>query len=246
MKNKLDKNGFTLVEIIVAMTVIVAIFSMVYGSYFATSKSTQAYKSRIILFKQERKLLEQMARQIRCSFASTTEKNTPSITLTSQQKKEISEGCISYFDSDQNNPSGEILHFVTTGGSLGNRDLTGGLFDVAYKYDKDKSTLFLGQRRFTGELDTTKIVYDSAVQKRNWQPVARNLSHVKLLFFDGKQWLKYWNYNDKKILPSAVRIGITCEDENYRQYHHNTTVYVYCQNNQGVKTQVEKLVAIKK
>ena len=93
MKNRYGKNGFTLVEILVAMAIIVVIVSLVYGSYFATSKSTQAYKSRIALFQQGRKVLRQMARQIRCSYAGTTEEPTPPITLTSisQQRKETPE-----------------------------------------------------------------------------------------------------------------------------------------------------------
>jgi prepilin-type N-terminal cleavage/methylation domain-containing protein len=241
MKSRYGKNGFTLVEILVAMTIIVAILSMVYGSYFATSKSTRAYKSRIALFQQGRKVLGQMARQIRCSYAATAEKPTPPITLTSipQQRKEIPENVISFFDSDQDNPGGEILHLVTTSGFWGNQDPTNGLFEATYKFDKSKDALFLSQRRFTG-------VPESAMQKRNWQPVASNIGCLELAFFDGQQWLKNWNFNDKKRLPSAVKLDITCEDENYRQYHYGTTVYVYCRKNLSEKTQTERLVAIKK
>jgi prepilin-type N-terminal cleavage/methylation domain-containing protein len=241
MKSRYDKNGFTLVEILIATTIIVAILSMVYGSYFATSKSTRAYKSRIALLQQGRKVLGQMARQIRCSYAGTTEEPTPPITLTSisQQRKEIPENVIRYFDSDQDNPIGEILHLVTTSGFLGSQDTTDGLFDVTYKFDKNKGALFLSQRRFTG-------APESAMQKRSWQLVASNISRLELAFFDGQQWLKNWSFNNKKRLPSAVKLDITCEDENYRQYHYGTTVYVHSWKNQSEKTQTERLVAIKK
>jgi prepilin-type N-terminal cleavage/methylation domain-containing protein len=241
MKNRYGKNGFTLVEILVAMAIIVVIVSLVYGSYFATSKSTQAYKSRIALFQQGRKVLRQMARQIRCSYAGTTEKTTPSITLTSisQQRKETPENVISYFDSDQDNPSGEILHLITTSRFLKNLDSTDGLFEATYKFDKNKGTLFLSQRRFTG-------VTESAMQKRDWQAVTSNISRLEFAFFDGQQWLKNWNFNDEKRLPYAVKLDITCEDENHRQYHYGTIVDVYCRKNQGEKTQAERLVAIKK
>jgi hypothetical protein len=67
-----------------------------------------------------------------------------------------------------------------------------------------------------------------------------------LAFFDGQQWLKNWNFNDKKRLPYAVKLDITCEDENHRQYHYGTIVDVYCRKNQCEKTQTERLVAIKK
>jgi type II secretion system protein J len=222
MKNKYGKNGFSLVEILVAMTIIVAIVSMVYGSYFATSKSTQVYKSRIALFQQGRKLLGQMTRQIRCSYAPAACGE-----LVEAGEKPVS---ISFFDGDQDNPSGEILHLITTSGFWENRDSTDGPFEAVYKFDKNKDTLFLSQRRFIS-------LSESAVQKKNWQPVASNISRLELAFFDGWQWLKSWNFNDKKRLPSAVKLDITFEDENYRQYHYGTTVYSYCRENQSKETQ---------
>ncbi len=241
MKSRYGKNGFTLVEILVAMTIIIAIVSMVYGSYFATSKSTQAYKSRIALFQQERKVLGQMARQIRCSYAGTTEKPTPPIALTSisQQIKETLRYVISYFDSDQDDPGGEILHLVTTRGFWRSQDSTYDIFDVTYKFDRNTGLLSLSQERF---ITTSKNV----VEKRSWRPIASNISRLELAFFDGQQWLKNWNFNDEKRLPFAVKLDITCEDENYRQYHYSTTVYVYSRKNQSEKTQTERLVAIKK
>ncbi|MHC4244281.1 MAG: PulJ/GspJ family protein, partial [Planctomycetota bacterium] len=60
--------GFTLIEILVAVTIIVTIVSMVYGSYFATAKSTDAYQARMTTSGQTRKVLDRMARQIRCSY----------------------------------------------------------------------------------------------------------------------------------------------------------------------------------
>jgi type II secretion system protein J len=241
MKNRYGKNGFTLVEILVAMTIIVAIVSMVYGSYFATSKSTQIYKSRIALFQQGRKVLGQMARQIRCSYTATIEKPVPSMTLTSipQQKQEISENSVSFFDSDQDNPSGEILHLITTCRFWGNRDSTDGLFEVVYKFDKNEGTLFLNQRKFIG-------VPENTMEKRNWQKVLSNINCLELAFFDGQQWLKNWNFNDKKVLPSAVKLDITCEDENYRPYHYDTAVNVYCWENKSEKNQTERLMVMKK
>jgi type II secretory pathway component PulJ len=65
-----------LVEVLVAAAIIVTIVSMVYGSYFATAKSTEAYKAKMTLSGQTRKVLGQMARQIRCSYVGKTEERT--------------------------------------------------------------------------------------------------------------------------------------------------------------------------
>ncbi len=69
MNNSPGKNGFTLVELLVALAIIVTIVTMVYGSYFATSKSAQVCNAGIAVLQQGRKVLEQMAQQIRCSYA---------------------------------------------------------------------------------------------------------------------------------------------------------------------------------
>jgi len=240
MNSKSKKDGFTLLEILVAMTIIVTIVSMVYGSYFATSKSTQICKAKMTLYQQGRNMLEQMARQIRCSYPGTDEKQTYQVTSISQmgnktQKNEVSH----YFKGNPDEPTGEILHLVTTSRVSGGRGATDGLFKVIYKFDKRKGTLFLSQERFIG-------ASENVAKKRNWRQIARNIECIELSFFDGQQWLNKWDFKDKMKLPFAVKIGINCEDENYRQCHCSTVAYVCCQMNQGKEARTEILVSVNK
>jgi len=228
MNGKTGKDGFTLVEILVAMGIIVTIVSMVYGSYFATSKSTQAYKTKIALFQQGRKVLEQMARQIRCSYASTIGEHTYPVRSISQRKRAISENVIGYFNGNLDHPSGEILHLVTTKGFYGGQGPVSGLFEVTYKFDKSTGVLFVSQERFVG---TSKNVGE----RRSWRPVIGSVKGVELEFFDGLQWLHNWDFREKGKLPSAVKINITFEDENYQQYHYGTVAYICCRMNQDKK-----------
>jgi len=239
MNSRFGKGGFTLVEILVAMAIIVAIVSMVYGSYFATSRSTQAYKTRIALFQQGRKVLGQMARQIRCSYAGTDERHTQPTTSISQQRNGIPENTINYFDGNQDEPSGEILHLVTTTGDFGKQDTPNGLSEVTYKFDKTQGVLFSNHRRFIG-------TSEDAAEKRSWRPITRNIEHIELTFFDGQQWLQRWNFKDSGKLPCAVKINITYEDENYQQYHYGTVAYVCCRKNQGEKTRADTSVSLNK
>ncbi len=235
MSSSSDTNGFTLVEILVAMAIIVTIVSMVYGSYFATSKSTQAYKSKINLSQEGWKVLEQMTRQIRCSYANKT-KNSTYQTSIPQQGKAEPVGEINYFHGDSDEPSGEILHLVTTNGFLMGQSPSDGLFEVNYKFDKNKGLLFSSQRRFA----PTK----SETQKNKWQPIAEDIESLNLAFFDGQQWLDQWDYKEKRQLPCAVKINITWEDENHRQYQHGTIVYICCRKNQGKETRTGTAVSV--
>lgn len=237
MNSKTNKDGFTLVEILVATALIVFIVSMVYGSYFAVSKSTQACKDRIAAFQQGRRVLEQITRQIRCSYAPTADKHTQPNRL-SQRKEPIPENIVNYFKSDPDKPNGEILRLVTTSSFWTTQDPSGTLFEVVYKLDKSRGLLSLSQERFVGASKET-------VEKRNWRPIVQNIECLELAFFDGQQWLKNWDFKNKGLLPRAVKIRITLEDINHKQYHYDTIAYICCQKNQGNETTADTLVAVK-
>ncbi len=236
MSSSSDKDGFTLVEILVAMAIIVTIVSMVYGSYFATSKSAQAYKSKINLSQEGRKVLEQITRQIRCSYADKDKKNTYQTSVPQQGKAEPV-GEINYFNGNSDEPSGEILHFVSTNGLFMAKGPSDGLFEVTYKFDKSRGLLFSSQRRFAS---TPK----SAAKKNKWQPIAEDIKSLNLAFFDGQQWLDKWDFKDKRQLPCAVKINITWEDENHRQYQYGTIAYINCRKNQGKETRPGTAVSV--
>ncbi|MHC4641136.1 MAG: type II secretion system protein GspJ [Planctomycetota bacterium] len=239
MKRRSVKNGFTLVEILIAVAIIAAIISMVYGSYFAASKSAQACETRIALSQQGRTLLEQMAQQIRCCYTGSVKEHKYPDREASQKKEITPEQIISYFTGDSGEMGGEILYFVTTNGISEEQAAEDGLFEVVYKFDKHSNTLFFSQERFLN-------APLSVAEKRNWQPVAENIESIELAFSDGQQWLQSWDFKEKRGLPVAVKINITSEDENYRQYHYGTTAYVCCGKNESKKTISETLVSMNK
>ena len=235
MNNRSEKSGFTLVEILVAVAIIATIVSMVYGSYFVTSKSAQMCRKRIAMSQQGRKLLGQMAQQIRCSYAGSFKKSTPPAAKGSQKKDVTLENTISYFNGSSGEMGGEILYLVTTNSILEKQ--APGLFEVTYKFDKNTGTLFLSQQRFVD-------APDSFFEKKNWQPLAENINSIELAFSDGRRWLNTWDFKEKKALPYAVKINITFQDENYQQYQYGTTAYICCRKNQGKKTTSAGLVSV--
>ncbi len=237
MNSKSVKKGFTLIEILVAAAIIVTIVSMVYGSYFATSKSAQVCKKRIALSQQGRELLGRMARQIRCSYVGSFKKSTPPAVKGSLKKEVTLENAISYFNGSSGEMGGEILYFITTNSILEQK--SPGLFEVTYKFDKSSGTLFLCQDRF---IDAP----ESVIEKKNWQPLAGNIESIELAFSDGRQWLNTWDFKEKKALPYAVKINLTFQDENQRQYSYGTTAYICCRKNQGKKTTSARLVSVNK
>ena len=234
MNDRLYKNGFTLVEILVAMSLIAAIFSMVYGSYFAASRSAQACETRIAMLQQGQEMLEQMARQIRCSYAGAVVDDANSVRSGSNQKRMMPRESISYFSGDQDAPGGKILRLVTTNARFEEKRPSEGLFEVTYRFDKRAGMLSLHQRKYPG------VAQES--EQDDWQPIADNVESLELAFFDGEQWLDNWEFKDKKKLPNAVRIEISCRDENYRLYRYGTVAYISCQRDH-VRTRSEASVS---
>ncbi|MBN2314097.1 MAG: prepilin-type N-terminal cleavage/methylation domain-containing protein [Sedimentisphaerales bacterium] len=229
-----SKNGFTLVEILIAMALIATILSMVYGSFFATSRSAQDCQARISMCQQGRTALDQMARQIRCAYIGTAKDEKLQETAT-QQKRVVREEGMNYFTGNGNASNGEILHFVTTYGfTEGEKKPTKGLFEVTYRLDRREDALFLNQRRFVGITNKT--------QKMDWKLIAKDIEYLELEFFDGRKWQRRWDDEDEKKLPSAVRMEIGCRDEDNRQYTYRTVAQVSCCDH-STGTNTETLVS---
>jgi len=237
MNRKPCKGGFTLLEILVAMAIIVTIVSMVYGSYFATSKSTQVYDAKITESQQARRMLQQVARQIRCSYVYNAAELQDQDKLFTEREKSLFEKTTNFFYSDPDAPSREILHLVTTNGIFRRQDTADGLFDVTYKFDKNSATLFLNQKRF---VETSKHVNE----RKKWQPLLTNVCSLELEFYDGQKWKEKWNFEQERGLPRAVKISVTLEDENRRQYQYGTVVCVYCWKSQSNKVTSERTVSV--
>lgn len=237
MNSQINKKGFTLVEILVAVAIITAILSMVYGSYYVTTRSMQVCKRRIELSQGARELLEKMAQQIRCCYAGTVNKPTPPAGRNGVQKEETTESIINYFSGNSTEKDGRILYLVTTNNILDKQ--APGLFEVIYKFDKNNRKIFVSADNF---VDGRKRLNEN----RNWQMLAENIESITLQFSNGRDWLAAWDFEEKKMLPNAVKINITCQDEKERQYCFGTAAYISNRKNQVINTTSEALVTVNK
>jgi prepilin-type N-terminal cleavage/methylation domain-containing protein len=235
-----DRDGFTLFEILVAMAIIVAIVSMMYGSYFVTSKSIRVCKDKLSLSQQGQMVLTEMSRQIRCSYARCFNKPMSETASAHLSAKPADEPVIDYFSGNSDAPNGEILHLVTTNDAFGGKQEAGdGLFEVTYKFDKSRCMLFVNSKGF---VSTSR----DDVGKGPWRPIAKNVKAVELSFFDGRQWLGNWDFRNNGQPPCAVKIEIVSMDKNGRQYQCGTVADLLCRKNRAEKTRADILVSVGK
>ena len=178
MNSKQDNSGFTLIEILVSLSIILVILGLIYGTYAATTQSLPRYKANITLDQEARILLRIMAREIRCSYVCSSD--------VSQDESAQDRGATEVFrEEERPNFLGQkklsrkaLLRFVTTGGIARPEHITGGPSVVAYRFNESNHTLLRSQARL---VDTSDIASD----KQNWTVAARNVQAVFLKYFDG-------------------------------------------------------------
>jgi len=236
MKTGYHKSGFTLIEILVAAAIILSILSLVYGTYFTISKSTQAARAKLTLSQQALKLLPLLAQQIRCCYADTISDSAYTTKQVYEPKSKITQNNPDFFSSYTNNPNEKILHLITANKFGVPKNSPEGLSDVTYRFDKSKGLLYLSQERFVGSAK-------NSIKGKSWQPIAENIESLEFTFFDGQQWLDKWIFKDSKKLPNAVKIDIAFRDKTDRIYRYCTVADIYCRTDYGGQRQLDKLVA---
>lgn len=232
MNRRHNNPGFTLIEMLVALTMIAAIVSMVYGSYAATSRSLEIYDSRLTCSQRTDLVVRLMARQLRCAYARPAEPNraesgtVPGDTALRQATQGLPQsGEVRTlkprpaFLGGKGNSRGEILDFITTAGLTGGLNGSQRLARVRYRYNPSLKMLAVSSQP---HVDSTRQD-DSA---SSWQPLLWRVTRIELEFYDGSGWQPLWSSRSNRELPRAVRVHLAVEDEKGRTYRCGTTVEI--------------------
>lgn len=195
-------SGFTLAEVMVALTVILVILGVLYASYSAASTSVARCRWRADRTHGVRGVLRQMSRELRCAHLSprrrTSPSDVPSGTLVVDEEEEA------WFEGKRAASGGRFLRLVTTSGIGGPGRPPAGLSVVAYRLDPLKEVLF------RSEMPLCCLGWQKA--EAHATPILRNVRSVALEYSDGKDWHDRWDSNDDKRLPGAVRVTVVLGD----------------------------------
>jgi len=226
MKNRTTRQGFTLVELLVATTMITVILSMVYGTYFAVSRSTRMHKAGTDLSGRLYAAVQQIARELRCAYAEARPAPPPDSKNNRPGTGNFSSRSFNYFRGGLDPASGEFLHFVTAAEALAPAERWAGHVELIYTFDRAARTILSSRR---------KLVQTATESARPGRPTVLlgDVERIDLAFFDGRQWVDQWDFARNKILPPAVKISITCRDENGRQYNYAAVAHICCSNYPG-------------
>ncbi len=235
IKNR-NQSGFTLIEILIAMTMIVTIVSMVYGSYAATSEARNIYDSRLTCSGRAHLVLRLMSRQIRCAYAPT---NEPNATESDERTDKIQiKETVEVFYGDAGNTRGQFLHFITTAGLGHTLTTQRGLSRIGYQYDQRTGTLSIDYGPYEKRSDTKKRI-------ASWQPILYGVTAIEVEFHDGKQWQSQWRNRRTDELPRAVKITLTLLDDSNREHQFTTAVPILCRSKSIALTSSQKTEVVR-
>ena len=230
MRSERKRTGFTMIEMLVSLTIIAAILSMVYGSYAATTRSMDTSSDRMACIERACLVLRLMERQIRCAYAPSPDAGSPARRAPGaasggalRDTGALPRSSGGLFQGDSRDARGWVLSLVTTGGP-GGANVAHGLSHVAYQYDRAAVTLSICRQ------DRVDPLHDPADSKL-LQPLLHNVTAVTLKFHDGRQWQDAWDFRQRHRLPRAVKVELVVTDRIGRAYRLGTTVPIAQQTN---------------
>ena len=227
--------GFTLLEVLVALSVLGLIMGAVYGSYRAVTSSIADLQPRMDLDQKGRFFLQRLSRQVRCCYGGRVDQASRPVQDQNDVGKTVSQEEVRLFQGRRTLSDDSVLQFVTTSSTLNRRSDIGYLAVVSYKVNALERTLLTREeiygRRSMDEDD------------EDWRVVLEDVLEAEFEYFDGADWRKEWDSNVSSGLPRALRVKLVLASQQDDASASFTSVAaIRCRAREGRKTQVQETV----
>lgn len=230
------RRAFTLLEIIIALSMLILILGSVYGTYTAATRSLRHSAPRHDLQQQASIFLQRIDSEIRCCYAGYKYESPRAATKNNQtdEREHLKQKDVSLFKGGATSSGRSILQFVTSALASKREYSLGGLATVEYMFNRSTNTLSRSKRRYIGGFEDDK-------DNNRWIVVLENVQAIKIEYFDGRDWLKEWNSNDMEgLLPKAIRISLVMQSEDVGPLSFESTVRIVCRERQTRDLTIQK------
>ncbi len=185
-------SGFTLVELLVSISIMLLLLIMAWGSYEAATQSVEQCGMRLDRSRQTRLLTTRMSEELRCAFIPEAEGSDALLPATTTRLAPPP-------DFEGSRRRAEFLRFLTTAGVPAPGEPTNGVYRVAYRFDAAHGILLRQQALHPAPEG----------DRADWLPVGFDIAEMVVSFFDGKEWTDTWDSAERGGLPRAARIVLT-------------------------------------
>jgi general secretion pathway protein J len=186
------KAGFTLLEVVIAVGILVVILTVVYNTFNSSMKAFTEMETRGDAYAQARVVLNRMSEEIGSIYMSAENRNT---------------GLLGE-DREEDNLPFDSLHFTSLSHVRWTRDSKESeLCEIGYYPEKDEGTgeSFL-LRREDWNVDGTLEEGGRPME------LAEGVDGINFRYNDGQEWADEWDSRIKGGLPTAVEILLVMSD----------------------------------
>ncbi|MBN1975471.1 MAG: prepilin-type N-terminal cleavage/methylation domain-containing protein [Sedimentisphaerales bacterium] len=239
--NKKTRYAFTLMEMLIALSIVILIFAAIYGSYRATTASISHCEPRSIIEQQARLFLQRITSELRCCYAGnlTPSKNSKfqnSIKMESVQEKATKED-FPLFTGKTVFSGKTFLKFATSSFASNPNSNMGGLAIISYKLDESGNVLLRNVRRYIEG-------FSNENKNDRWFPVLSNVKSISFEYFADEKWIKEWESKNSNILPQAVRITLVMETGQTGPLSFVSSAFIMCSRSLNSDTPVKTIAHV--
>jgi type II secretion system protein J len=204
--------AFTLLEILVAMSIILLILAAVYGSYRAMAESISHCRPASILEQKANLFLLRLTRELRCCYAGA--------------QKQTDDDTPAPFTGEEVYAGETFLQFVTSSLTSPVNKKMGGLAIISYKLDSSGTVLLQNVRKYTG------ITKDDDKNDK-WSAALSSVKAISCEYLRDGKWQKDWRFSEEGILPQAVKVSLVLENDEAGPVSFESCASIMCA---GLKT----------
>lgn len=206
MKNRLyftDKDGFTLLEILIAVAILTIIFSIVYGSFVQTRKAISRAEDAVSELRGIRAAFIRMMMDVNMAFLSKNNENTFFV------------GTDNYTDGYPD----DTIDFTTFSHTIRWKDaLESDQTEVGYYIQRDFEGNTILMKREKKRIDTSPLYGGRSLE------LSEDIAGLNFRYLEDGAWLDSWDSRVSNKLPEAIEITLIVRDEKDREREYRTIV----------------------
>jgi len=206
MKLHRSEQGFTLLEMLVAVVIISVILGVIYGSFAGTSRTYALLEANEDVYQTAQTFLAMISRELRSAYFTNASQGFMGIGT---------EGGLEGEETDS-------IYFVTRSHRRSRANAKEGfLAEIGYFFDTDTLT---DEKQLFKSIDAT---VDGDIQDGGTlYPLTDRVDSLKFSYYDKKSdtWLEEWDGQKMGRLPDRIQVELAVLDDGDHVTHFRTTI----------------------